>query len=58
MLDSAADGVDKHAQMANGLAPIPDHRRTHLKTEGGYRGRKEDTKRNAAIMDMLRCGDI
>lgn len=28
-----------------------------LKTEGGYKGRKEDTKRNEAIMAMLRNGD-
>lgn len=27
-----------------------------LKAEGGYRGRKEDTKRNEAIMAMLRNG--
>lgn len=27
-----------------------------LKAEGGYRGRKEDTKRNEAIMKMLRNG--
>lgn len=28
-----------------------------LKAEGGYKGRKEDTKRNEAIMAMLRKGD-
>lgn len=28
-----------------------------LKAEGGYKGRKEDTKRNEAIMEMLRKGD-
>jgi DNA invertase Pin-like site-specific DNA recombinase len=28
-----------------------------LKAEGGYRGRKEDTKRNEAIMAMLKKGD-
>jgi DNA invertase Pin-like site-specific DNA recombinase len=28
-----------------------------LKAEGGYRGRKEDTKRNEAIMAMLNKGD-
>jgi DNA invertase Pin-like site-specific DNA recombinase len=27
-----------------------------LKTEGGYKGRKEDTKRNDAILTMLRAG--
>lgn len=28
-----------------------------LKAEGGYRGRKEDTERNAALLEMLRRGD-
>jgi len=28
-----------------------------LKAEGGYKGRKEDTKRNEAIMAMLKKGD-
>jgi len=28
-----------------------------LKTQGGYKGRKEDTQRNEAIMTMLRRGD-
>lgn len=28
-----------------------------LKTEGGYKGRKEDVQRNEAIMSMLRRGD-
>jgi DNA invertase Pin-like site-specific DNA recombinase len=28
-----------------------------LKAEGGYKGRKEDTKRNEAIMAMLKRGD-
>lgn len=28
-----------------------------LKAEGGYKGRKEDTRRNEAILTMLRRGD-
>jgi DNA invertase Pin-like site-specific DNA recombinase len=54
MLDMLAaiarkDYTDRKRRQAQGIAK--------LKAEGGYRGRKEDTKRNAAIMDMLRRGD-
>lgn len=54
MLDMLAaiarkDYTDRKRRQAQGIAK--------LKAKGGYRGRKEDTKRNAAIMDMLRRGD-
>jgi DNA invertase Pin-like site-specific DNA recombinase len=54
MLDMLAaiarkDYTDRKRRQAQGIAK--------LKAEGGYRGRKEDTQRNAAIMQMLRSGN-
>jgi len=54
MLDMLAaiarkDYTDRRRRQAQGIAK--------LKAEGGYRGRKEDTERNAAIMRMLSRGD-
>jgi DNA invertase Pin-like site-specific DNA recombinase len=54
MLDMLAaiarkDYTDRKRRQAQGIAK--------LKAEGGYKGRKEDTKRNDAIMSMLRRGD-
>ncbi|WP_321796481.1 recombinase family protein [Caballeronia sp. J97] len=54
MLDMLAaiarkDYDDRRRRQAQGIAK--------LKESGGYRGRKPDEQRNAAIMDMLRRGD-
>lgn len=54
MLDMLAaiarkDYDDRRRRQAQGIAK--------LKAEGGYKGRKEDTERNAAIMRMLSRGD-
>lgn len=54
MLDMLAaiarkDYTDRRRRQAQGIAK--------LKAEGGYKGRKPDTERNAAIMQMLRRGD-
>lgn len=54
MLDMLAaiarkDYVDRRRRQAQGIAK--------LKAEGGYKGRKADTERNAAIMQMLKRGD-
>jgi DNA invertase Pin-like site-specific DNA recombinase len=54
MLDMLAaiarkDYTDRKRRQMQGIAK--------LKAEGGYRGRKEDTQRNAAILQMLRRGD-
>ncbi|MFC7514081.1 recombinase family protein [Herbaspirillum sp. GCM10030257] len=54
MLDMLAaivrkDYVDRRRRQAQGIAK--------LKAEGGYKGRKPDVQRNAAIMQMLRRGD-
>lgn len=54
MLDMLAaiarkDYVDRRRRQAQGIAK--------LKAEGGYKGRKPDTERNAAIMQMLKRGD-
>jgi DNA invertase Pin-like site-specific DNA recombinase len=54
MLDMLAaiarkDYTDRRRRQAQGIAK--------LKAEGGYKGRKPDTERNAAIMAMLRRGD-
>lgn len=54
MLDMLAaiarkDYDDRRKRQAQGIAK--------LKAEGGYKGRKEDTGRNAAIMRMLSRGD-
>ncbi|MCY0855748.1 recombinase family protein [Cupriavidus sp. D39] len=54
MLDMLAaiarkDYVDRRRRQAQGIAK--------LKAEGGYKGRKPDTERNEAIMQMLKRGD-
>ncbi|WP_316153440.1 recombinase family protein [Cupriavidus sp. BIC8F] len=54
MLDMLAaiarkDYTDRRRRQAQGIAK--------LKAEGGYKGRKPDVQRNAAIMNMLRRGD-
>lgn len=54
MLDMLAaiarkDYTDRKRRQAQGIAK--------LKAEGGYKGRKPDTQRNAAIIQMLRRGD-
>ena len=54
MLDMLAaiarkDYIDRRRRQQQGIEK--------LKAEGGYRGRKEDTKRNDAITTMLRNGD-
>ncbi|TCS38376.1 DNA invertase Pin-like site-specific DNA recombinase [Paucimonas lemoignei] len=54
MLDMLAaiarkDYTDRRRRQQQGIAK--------LKAEGGYKGRKEDTERNEAIMEMLRRGD-
>lgn len=54
MLDMLAaiarkDYTDRKRRQAQGIAK--------LQAEGGYKGRKPDTQRNAAIMQMLRKGD-
>lgn len=54
MLDMLAaiarkDYTDRRRRQAQGIAK--------LKAEGGYKGRKPDTQRNAAIIQMLRRGD-
>jgi DNA invertase Pin-like site-specific DNA recombinase len=54
MLDMLAaiarkDYTDRRRRQAQGIAK--------LKSEGGYKGRKEDTDRNAAITRMLSRGD-
>lgn len=43
------DYTDRRRRQAQGIAK--------LKAEGGYKGRKPDEQRNAAIMNMLRRGD-
>ncbi|KWR83522.1 MULTISPECIES: recombinase family protein [Cupriavidus] len=43
------DYDDRRRRQAQGIAK--------LKSEGGYKGRKPDDQRNAAIMNMLRRGD-
>ncbi|MCY1206796.1 putative transposon DNA-invertase [compost metagenome] len=43
------DYDDRRRRQAQGIAK--------LKSEGGYKGRKPDVQRNAAIMNMLRRGD-
>lgn len=43
------DYDDRRRRQAQGIAK--------LKAEGGYKGRKPDVQRNAAIMNMLRRGD-
>lgn len=54
MLDMLAaiarkDYIDRKRRQAQGIAK--------LKAEGGYKGRKPDVQRNAAIMEMLQRGD-
>ncbi|CAG9183243.1 recombinase family protein [Cupriavidus pinatubonensis] len=54
MLDMLAaiarkDYTDRRRRQAQGIA--------QLKAEGGYKGRKPDIQRNAAIMQMLKRGD-
>lgn len=54
MLDMLAaiarkDYTDRRRRQQQGIA--------QLKAQGGYRGRKEDTERNQAIMSMLSRGD-
>lgn len=54
MLDMLAaiarkDYTDRRRRQAQGIAK--------LKADGGYKGRKPDVQRNAAIMQMLRRGD-